>query len=242
MSAVMAVSMLAGCGGQEGEDSKSSVEDKEPKVSASAQEDADVNTDVGEDGEESLPSSQAAYEAFLAGDISLFDREQIDTWPLDIWKDTILACGELEYTYLDLDGDGAQELLVQWIEDPFGFNGVFHYEGGGLSCWQFDCVEMTSGDYPLRDGTMVSQYNYNGASSYTIFRYQPDGGREKLSSLFVREELADPDSGDPCPYYEVDGTQVDKKAFEEQLQRAILDQMLERSVWMEIRVSEERSP
>lgn len=234
VSAVMVVSMAAGCGQAGGAVTKSSAEDKETAVSIPAQESADAATDVGVDGEESLPCPQAAYEAFLVGDISLFDREQIDTWPLDIWKDTILFYGELEYTYLDLDGDGTEELLVQRIEEPFGFNAVFHYEDGRLFCWQFDCVEMTSGDYPLRDGTMVSQYNYNGASSYTIYRYQPDGEREKLSSLFVREELVDPNNGDPCPYYEVDGNQVDKKTFEEQLQGVILDQMLERSAWTEI--------
>lgn len=183
---------------------------------------------------QSAQSAQSAYAAFLEGDISLFDDAQIDTWALDIWKDTILSRGELEYTYLDLDGDGTEELLVQWIDEPGNFNGVVHYDNGSLVCWQFDCVEMTSGDYPLKDGAMVSQYDYSGASSYTIFRYQSDGSREEISTLFAREELIDPKDTNPCPYYEVDGNEVDKFTFDEKLRQEILDQTLERGAWTEL--------
>lgn len=179
-------------------------------------------------------SAEAAYAAFLEGDISLFDDTQVYTYALDAWKDTILALGELECTYLDLDGDGAEELLVQWIDAPGGFNGVFHYDKGSLFCWQFDCVEMSSRDYPLKDGTMVSQYDYNGTSSYTIFRYRSDGSREEIGNLFAREELVYPGDTNPCPYYEVDGEEVDKVTFDERLRQMILDQMPERNVWTEL--------
>lgn len=175
--------------------------------------------------------AQAAYATFLSGDISLFDSADIDTWSLDTWKDTILFYGELEYAYLDLDGDGMEELLVQWVDDPCGFNGVFHYDNGRLYCWQYDCVEASCRDYPLRDGTMVHQYDYNGARSYSLFRYQADGEAEWLLSLFAREELIYADSTVPCPYYEVDGNEVDKTEFDEQLRNLITDQMLERSAW-----------
>lgn len=200
----------------------------------SAPESPDMERPDPASPQEKTQSAQSAYAAFLEGDISLFDDAQIDTWALDIWKDTILSRGELEYTYLDLDGDGTEELLVQWIDEPGNFNGVVHYDNGSLVCWQFDCVEMTSGDYPLKDGAMVSQYDYSGASSYTIFRYQSDGGREEISTLFVREELIDPKDTNPCPYYEVDGNEVDKFTFDEKLRQEILDQTLERGAWTEL--------
>ena len=86
-------------------------------------------------------------------------------------------------------------------------------------------------DYPLRDGTMVRQYDYGGTSSYTLFRYRADGGTEKLTDLFIRDELIYPDSADPCPYYEIGGMEVDKDTFEEQLKKMVADQRLESSDW-----------
>ena len=29
----------------------------------------------------------------------------------------------MEYTFLDLDGDGTEELLMQWQDDPASYNG-----------------------------------------------------------------------------------------------------------------------
>lgn len=210
--------------------------DAVPSGSASAEVSETTGNSEQESSEQASPqekkeSVQAAYEAFLEGDISLFDSAQVDMWALEAWKDTILPQGELEYTYLDLDGDGSPELLVQWIDDPCSFNGVFHYDNGALFCWQFDCVEMSSRDYPLKDGAMVSQYDYNGASSYTIFRYQSDGGREEISTLFVREELVGSEDENPCPYYEVDGNEVDKDTFDRKLREEILGQIPERGAW-----------
>lgn len=176
-------------------------------------------------------SSRAAYESFLAGNLFRFEPEDIRTWRLDSWRDTFLSGGDLEYTYLDLNGDGAEELLVQYAESPEAYNGVFHYEGGRLYCWQHDGLEGSCRDYPLRDGTMVRQYDYGGASSYTLFRYRTDGSEVKVTDLFIREELINPDSTDPCPYYEVGGMEVDKNKFEEQLKNLITDQRLEVSAW-----------
>ncbi len=228
------LALLAACGQQGEAQSVPPVED-----TGNSPEAAETGSLEQESSEEALSqeraeSAEAAYGAFLEGDISLFDDAQVDTWALDIWKDTILAVGELEYTYLDLDGDGAEELLVQWIDEPGSFNGVFHYANNSLFCWQFDCVEMSSGDYPLKDGAMVSQYDYNGTSSYTIFRYRSDGSREELATLYIREELTDPEDTAPCPYYEVDGNEVDKSAFDQKLRQMILDQMLERGAWKKL--------
>ncbi len=177
--------------------------------------------------------AKAAYEAFLAGDISLFDSESVERWGLNDW-DTVLS-GELEYTYLDLDGDGGEELLVQWVNDPGSYNGVFHFEHGKLFCWENDMVEATSRNYPLKDGTVVYQYDYNGTYSYTLCQCQPNGDKEPVSTLFIREELIPEDSTAPCPYYEVDGEEVDEETFEEQLKTRVTDQLLDRSAWMALK-------
>ena len=191
--------------------------------------DGSLSSDDSLSSDESSPEelARAAYSSLLSGDTSLLDDEQLRKWGLEGWFDFL----QYEYTYLDLDKDGIDELLIQLENDPYSCNAVFHYADGKLFCWNVDMVEMTSGDYPLQGGTMVSQYNYNGTRSYTIFRYLSDGKREVLSTLFAREELIPEDSDAPCPYYEIDGTEVDQSEFEKQLKELITDQLLERSVW-----------
>lgn len=176
--------------------------------------------------------ARRAYESFLDGSILKFDSADIKRWRLDAWwKDTLLLGAELEYAYLDLDGDGMEELLVQYKDSPEAYNGVFHYEDGKLYCWQNDGMEGNCWDYPLRDGTMVRQYDYGDNSSYTLFCYQNDGSQTEISNLFVRNELLDPNSTDPCPYYEVDGKEVDESEFEKQLKVLVTDRRLESSAW-----------
>lgn len=189
---------------------------------------------IGDDSlaREAQHFARKAYEAFLAGSILKFDSADIKKWRLDAWwEDTLLSGGELEYAYLDLDGDGVEELLIQYKDSPESYNGVFHYEGGRLYCWQHDDAEGSCRDYPFRDGTMVRQYDQGDNSSYTLFRYQNDGSRTEISNLYVRNELLDPSSTDPCPYYEVDGKEVDESTFKEQLKNLITDRRLEPSAW-----------
>lgn len=181
----------------------------------------------------SAESAYAAYSSLLSGDISLFDDEQINTWGLADWS-AFLQSDSLtyEYAYLDLDGDGTDELLFQMENNPGGHNAVFHYADGKLVCWENDMVEAASSQYPLSDGTMVSQYDFNGNRSYTIFRYLPDGGHEVLFRLFMRESPIEEGSDDALPYYEINGTQVDQIVFEEQLKTFITNRILPRSVWI----------
>lgn len=178
---------------------------------------------------------RSAFGTFLSGKLLLIDTDDITTYGLNIWMNSCFpsfaSAGLLEYVYMDLDGDGVEELLIQHKDSPESYNGVFHYEDGRLYCWQHDAAEGSCRDYPLRDGTMVRQYDYGGSCSYTLFRYQADGSTEKLRDLFIREELIPPDSTNPCPYYEVGGMEVDKSTFEEQLKKLVTDQRLESSDW-----------
>ena len=131
-----------------------------------------------------------------------------------------------------MNGDGCSELLVQLEDDPCGYNGVFHYEEGRLYCWNSDSAEMSSRDYPLKDGIMVSQYDYAGTRTYTLFKYNADGSKANISTLFAREELHPEDSTEKCPYYAIDGIEVDKNEFDKKLNALVLDRLLERTEWI----------
>ena len=185
-------------------------------------------------GKSPQEQAEAAYAKFLSGDISLFDSEDMKKWSLLVWTEFVLPSGGLEYTYLDLDGDGVSELLVQYADDPCVYNGVFDYDNGKLFCRQNDFSDGSCLDYPLKDGTMVRQYDFNGTCTYTIFRYDYNGKTEEISSLFAREELIPEDSEEPCPYYEVNGEEADKAMFDEKLNETVTDKMLDRSAWTAI--------
>lgn len=190
--------------------------------------------DTAPSSEEALSLAElarAAYSSFLTGDTSLFDSGQLRIWGLEGWSDFLQTDLTYEYTYMDLDGDGIEELLIQMEKAPLIFNAVFHYADGKLFCWNLDMVEMTSGAYPLEDGAMVSQYDYNDTHLYTIFRYLSDGEHEILCELYARESLIDENSEEPCPYYTIDGTEVEQSVFEDRLEEMIQKRLLPRSAW-----------
>lgn len=170
----------------------------------------------------------AAYASFLSGDRELLESTQLEQWWIPDFQDKDI---EYEYTYLDLDGDSVVELLIQMINDLSGYNAVFHFADGKLLCWNSDTTEVNCRDYPLSDGKMVRQYDYNGTRSYTIFRYRNNGETEEFMHLFAREELIPEDSTEPCPYYTIDGREVDKAVFEEKLAEVVTDRILEREDW-----------
>lgn len=172
-----------------------------------------------------------AYSEFLSGDRTLLDEAQSEMWEIPAFQG---AGMKYEYTYLDLDGDGVDELLVQMVDDPCGYNAVFHFENGQIFCWNSDTVESSCRDYPLNDSTMVRQYDFGGTRSYTIFRYKEGGEKENISQLFTREELIPEDSSEPCPYYEIDGKEVDKVEFDKQLDSLVTDRLVERAAWAAI--------
>lgn len=170
-------------------------------------------------------SAQAACFALLSGDPSVLEADQ---WWVPDFQDEGM---EYEYAFLDLDGDGIDELLVQMVDDPCGYNAVFHWEEGQLFCWNSDAAEMSCRDYPLQDGTMVRQYDYGGVRSYTLFRYCSGGEREELVCLSAREETVPEDGGSPCPWYEIDGGEVGRDEFDERLRALITDRLLPRWAW-----------
>ncbi len=176
-------------------------------------------------------AAKTAFTDFLSGNDTILNSEQQGTWWIPDFQDETLA---YEYAYWDLNGDGVPELLVQMKDDPAGYNGVFHFEDGKITCWNSDASEMQCRDYPLDDGTMVRQYDFNGTTTYTIFRYQDDGEMETVQSLFLREELIPEDSTEPCPYYEVDGQEVDQEEFHQELDALIESRLLPRSAWSAI--------
>ena len=96
---------------------------------------------------------------------------------------------------------------------------------------------MSDGDsfaFPLADGSMVRQYAFNGTHSYTFFRYGGDGKTTEYKNIFARVELIPEDSGEPCPYYEIDGVEVTLEEFTAALKENVTDKMLDPSDWTEI--------
>lgn len=173
----------------------------------------------------------AAYSSLLAGDLSPLEKTQPEKWWIPDFQDASIA---YECTCIDLDGDGVMELLIQAAGDPASYNGVFHFTDGQLICWNSDAAEGSCRDYPLMDGTMVRQYDVNGTRTYTLFRYNSDGTTAEISNLFAREELLDETSADPCPYYEVSGTEVSKEAFDQKLDELITSRMHPSTAWTAI--------
>lgn len=171
-----------------------------------------------------------AYDALLAGDVSGVENS-------DVWGDPPLGFDQLalEYATLDLDGDGVCELLIQGVDDPCGYNGVFHYGDGHLICWQNDLMETSCRDYPLQDGTMVRQYDTGTGPSryshlYTLFRYRTDGETETVAELSIHEDTGG--DGAAALTYQIGGTQVTQAAFEARFDALVTSQLLERSAWI----------
>lgn len=185
-------------------------------------------------------AARMAYEALMSGDASLLDEENARLWALQDWTEFIQSDDfTYEYTYLDADGDGQDELLLQMEDDPRTYSGVFHYEDGKLFCWNHDRVEMSCQSYPLRDGTMVRQYEYNDSISYTIFRYQPDGDFEALTTLYYRGNPLWDEDIRPYPWYGIDNEELTEAEFGEEFQARITDQLLDRSAWTVIEQNQE---
>ena len=119
-------------------------------------------------------SAGEAFADFLAGDYKKLNFRSYDFF--SIWQ----YCNNdhLEYTLMDVDGDDAEELLVQYENSPWDFNAVFDYDSGWIDCWELDCVESSRWSELLADGTMLRRYDGNGA--YTFYRWLSDGSMEEL--------------------------------------------------------------
>lgn len=70
------------------------------------------------------------YTSFLAGDRTLLDEKQTEQWWIPDFQAESM---EYEYTCMDLDGDGGDELIVQMKGDPNGSHiyTIFRYTEHG---------------------------------------------------------------------------------------------------------------
>lgn len=109
--------------------------------------------------------------------------------------------------------------------------GVFHFENGQIFSWNSDAAEGSCFDYPLSNGTMVRQSEFNGTRSYQLFQYKESGREEPATLLFAREELIPEDSSEPCPYYAIDGKEVDETEFDRQFALLVDGPLVERTAW-----------
>ncbi len=171
----------------------------------------------------------AAYGALLSGDTTLLNPTAgAAEWWIPDFNDKNM---KYEYTYMDLNKDGVSELLVQMVESPEGYNGVFSFENGEVRCWNSDAAEMNCRDYPLVDGTMVRQYDFADTVSHTLFRYRSGGEEEIISFFTVSEEWVDVQGSERRSRCTVDGEEVEKEDFDVQFNNLIACKLPERSIW-----------
>ncbi|MBR3706825.1 MAG: hypothetical protein IKM19_07625 [Firmicutes bacterium] len=120
-------------------------------------------------------------------------------------------------------------------DGPGGYNGVFDYRDGQIFCLNSNSTEMSCFDYPLADGTMVRQYFYSGVTSYTIFRYRPNGEIVEISRLFDRGDDPGYHAGKPSPQYEIDGKEVDEREFNQKLEELITSKRINEQSWKNVK-------
>ena len=75
-------------------------------------------------------SAQEAFGAFLAGDYEKLNFRSYDFF--STWQ--YCNDGHLDSTLLDVDGDGTEELLVQYENSPGDLHAVFDYDSGWINC------------------------------------------------------------------------------------------------------------
>lgn len=170
-------------------------------------------------------SAREAFTDFLAG-----DYEKLNFRCYDFFQNWQYCCsvGRLEYTLMDVDGDGSEELLVQYEDDPQDIKALFDYADGWIECWELDCVESCRWSELLADGTMLRRYAGNGA--YTFYRWLPDGSMEELGPAlkYVGDaEFADIYGG---LGWTIDDVAVDEALFQAKLRELVTDRLPSRDI------------
>ena len=191
----------------------------------------DENTSEDESASEDETTSEDVLKAFIDGDTTVLAEGQMEEWLIpDFQNDEY----DYEYTLIDLDGDGKEELIIQAVDEPQRFVSVFDEKDGKVVCWFKDDLEWNCFTYPLDNGLMVEEYDYAGSISYWVYRYTEDGETEELTKLFIREELASEDDTSKCPDYQIDDNEISEDKFNEVRKSTIFDHMLDCSDWTKI--------
>lgn len=160
--------------------------------------------------------SQSAFYDFLNGGYVTFDEHFAKGF--EMYK------SDMEYLFLDLDGDKVDELILRANPGAGCWNFVFHYENGDIKCWHEDTMEETSVDYPLLNSTMVHEYSYGGSLLSKVYRFLPDGSTEEI----IRFDLGEND-------YSINDNAVDKDEYYEKFSSYIEEQRVPDSMWTAVK-------
>lgn len=176
-------------------------------------------------------SSKELFEKYISGDRSVLEEKQQELWGLPNFHNFIYY----EYTYLDLDDDGDEELIVRSQDDPKSFTAVFYTKDNMVYCGWLDPGDSIPFSYPIDNGYMVSEHHEDGLINYSILKSNFGEGYNSKSvcEFFTNTKIAD-DPGNPYPHYRIDGKEVSKEEFEEKLKTMITDHLLDRDAWTRI--------
>lgn len=177
------------------------------------------------------PSSKELLEKYISGDSSVLEETQQELWDLPNFRNFIYY----EYTYLDLDDDGDEELIVRSQDDPKSFTAIFYTKDNMVYCGWLDPGDSIPFSYPIDNGYMVSERHEDGLINHSILKSKFGEGYDAKSvcEFFTNTRIAD-DPENPYPHYRIDGKEVPKEEYEEKLKTMITDHLLDRDAWTRI--------
>jgi hypothetical protein len=179
------------------------------------------------DGAQSEVTTDEALLAFAGGDMSVLADGQIEEYYIpDFAGDDFTY----EYTFLDLDADNENELVIQKEGEPQGYLAIFNADAGKVYCWFSDSIEVLCYDYPLDNGLMVHEYDYGEIVTYSVYSFAQNGQMTDLTTM-VCEEPTGSNASSKEPEYRIDDQTVSKEEFEEMLKTTISDHLLSPLVW-----------
>ncbi|MBP5654194.1 MAG: hypothetical protein J6X33_01640 [Clostridiales bacterium] len=176
-------------------------------------------------------SSKELLEKYISGDTSVLEETQQELWGLpDLHKRTYY-----EYTYMDLDDDGDEELIIQTENNPKSFAAIFYAKDNMVFCGCLDAADSIPFSYPIDNGYIVIERHEDGLINHSILKSKFGEGCDfkSVCEFFTNTRIAD-DPENPYPHYRIDGKEVPKEEYEEKLKTMITDHLLDRDAWTRI--------
>ena len=168
------------------------------------------------------PDGAEPYASLLQGDLSAVAEEDRETAEL-FFQTAADSEIDVEYTFVDLNGDGEEELFLRFADSP-AIHRIFHEEDGVLYCVHEKDMEMNHWFTPLTDGTLLSTYDYNNAFSYAVYQMDENWDLTEVDTWFYRYGESDnPNDNFAVPSWSHGGQDLDRETFSRQFKEQVED-------------------